>query len=162
MSFADSYVGKLRARVGQELLLIPGARCVVLDATDRYLLELRSDCSMWGLLGGNAEPGEDISTTMAREIEEEAGLRLEHLQPFGFASDPASESITFPNGDRSQFFVMLFVASCDGDQHLRRSAESIDLAWFAEADLPTNMLPNMRRTIDAFRRFKEDGAFQLI
>lgn len=162
MDFADSYVGQLRAKVGRELLLIPGARCVVLDATGRYLLELRRDFSMWGLLGGNAEPGEDISTTLTREIDEEAGLRVERMQPFGFASAPASESITFPNGDQCQFFVMLFVAYCDGDEHLRCSDESSDLAWFAEADLPMNMLPNMRRTIDAFLRFKDRGVFQLI
>jgi hypothetical protein len=39
--------------------------------------------------------------------------------------------------------------------------ESLQLGWFAPDDLP-QMLPNMRRSVEAFVRFKVSGEFQMI
>ena len=162
MSFADSYLGRLRAVVGQQLLLVPGARCVNTDDAGRILLERRRDFGLWGLPGGNAEPEESIETTILREVEEETGLRLPSVTAFGFASDPATETVTFPNGDRCQFLVMLFTAEVAEPPTLTRSSESLDLAWFLPSQLPTDMLENMRATIAAYLRFKETQVFQLM
>jgi ADP-ribose pyrophosphatase YjhB (NUDIX family) len=162
MTFATSHLGKVRAKVGNDLLLVPGTRCVILNAADRVLLELRSDLAIWGLPGGNAEPAEDIATTIRREIEEETQLEVGELTPFGFASDPVRESVTFPNGHQCQFFVLLFVAQVTDDRLPVASAESLELRWFELDQLPEHMLASMRRSVEAFLAFRKTGAFQLI
>lgn len=55
--FVASYMGQLRQLVGPRLLLVPGARIIIEDAEGNILLQKRSDFGVWGLPGGNAEPG---------------------------------------------------------------------------------------------------------
>jgi len=98
---------------------------------------------MWGLPGGAAEEGEDLEAVAIREVQEETGLIVSQLQPFGFACDPATETITYPNDDRCQNFSLNFST---------RHFESLPMAaddentWFSSDDLP-EMLPNMRHTL---------------
>jgi 8-oxo-dGTP pyrophosphatase MutT (NUDIX family) len=160
MSFDQSYLGRLRALVGTRLLLVPGARIVIERSDGKILLQHRSDFQLWGLPGGTAEEGESIEETIVREVLEETGLTVKHVTPFAHASEPENESITFPNGDRCHFHVMNFW-SRDFAGDPRGSEEGFDLQWFDLGALPS-MLPNMRRSVDAFRRFQATGAFQLI
>ena len=57
MSFADSYLGRLRQLVGNRLVLVPGARIIIERDDGRILLHKRTDFDIWGLPGGNAEEG---------------------------------------------------------------------------------------------------------
>jgi 8-oxo-dGTP pyrophosphatase MutT (NUDIX family) len=158
--FDETYLGRLRSVVGSRLILMPGARIVIEDR-GRVLLQHRSDFGLWGLPGGNAEDGESLATIIVREVKEEVGLNIRPPQPFGFASDPKFETITYPNGHQCQFFVMLFFT--DEFEGAPRVAddESHAVEWFAPDALP-NMLPNMRRSIDAYRSFRRTGSFQMI
>lgn len=158
--FEQTYLGKLRASVGTGLLLVPGARIVISRDDGDILLQLRSDFHKWGLPGGMAEPGESLETVIRREVREETGLVIANATPFGFASDPGYETIQFPNGDRTQFFVMNFHTTVfsgalrsDGDETLR-------LDWFSPTDLP-DMLDNMRRSVERFLEFRRTGTFQM-
>jgi 8-oxo-dGTP pyrophosphatase MutT (NUDIX family) len=159
--FGESYLGRLRTIVGDRLILMPGARIVIQRADGRVLLQHRSDFGLWGLPGGNAEDGESLSSIIVREVEEEVGLSIGPPSPFGFASDPAFETITYPNGHQCQFFVMLFFTDAFEGTPRVADDESHAVEWFDVAALP-QMLPNMRRTLDAFLRFRETGAFQMI
>jgi 8-oxo-dGTP pyrophosphatase MutT (NUDIX family) len=159
--FSESYLGRLRAVIGDRLVLMPGARVVIQNARGQVLLQERADFRLWGLPGGNAEIGEDLGALMVREVEEEVGLQIRALVPFGFASDPAFETITYPNGDQCQFFVMLFFTNEFSGEPKVADDESLAVGWF-DIDEPPEMMPNMHRTLDAYRRFKRDGAFQLI
>jgi len=160
-NFTASYLGKLRAKVGNRLLLVPGARVVILDASARVLLQLRSDFGLWGLPGGNAEEGDDLQMTVRREAIEELGLEINSLKPFGFASDPKFETVRFPNGDVCQFFVMMFYTEDFMGQPTIGDDESLAVSWFHPTRLP-QMLPNMRRSIEAFLEFQKTGQFQMI
>ncbi len=160
--FADTYLGKLRAVIGNRLVLMPGARIVIEDAEGRVLLHLRSDFNVWGLPGGNAEVGEDLTSVIVREAEEEVGLRVKDARPFGFASNPQSESITYPNGDRGQYFVLMYYARTWEGEARVADDESHAVGWFAPDALPSNMLSNMRRSVEVFQRFKATGEFQMI
>ncbi len=159
--FDSTYLGRLRQVVGDRLILTPGARIVIQNADGRILLQHRTDFGLWGLPGGSAEDGEDLTSIIVREVEEEVGLLIEPPQPFGFASDPAFETITYPNGHRCQFFVMLFFT--EAFQGVPRVAddESHAVDWFDMGALP-DMLPNMRRTVEAYRAFRTTGSFQMI
>ncbi|BBK36368.1 hypothetical protein STAQ_14460 [Allostella sp. ATCC 35155] len=161
-AFADSHLGRLRALVGPRLLLVPGARILVEDPqSGRILLQHRRDFDLWGLPGGNAEEGEGLEAVAMREALEETGLAVRDLCPFGFACDPEHETIAFPNGDRCQFFVLMFCTRSFSGTPRPDGEESRAVAWFAPDDLPP-MLPNMARSVAAWRRFAVSGEFQMV
>lgn len=160
-AFSNTYLGRLRAVVGNRLLLIPGSRIVIEDDGGRVLLQQRSDFGVWGLPGGNAEEGEALENVVIREALEETGLTINSVKPFGFACDPAHETVTFPNGDRCQFFVLMFHTTSFAGEPTIADDESNALAWFTFENLPT-LLPNMARSLEAYRRFKQTGEFQII
>jgi 8-oxo-dGTP pyrophosphatase MutT (NUDIX family) len=162
MSFSQSYLGKLRQVIGPRPVLMPGARIVVHDRQQRVLLELRKDFRKWGVPGGSGELGDDIATTARRELYEETGLKVAKLEPFGIASNPKNETITFPNGDVIQNLAVLFHAPKPKGVVRPDAEEALDLAWFAPGKLPRDILPNSLRTLRAYWRFRKTGKFQMI
>jgi ADP-ribose pyrophosphatase YjhB (NUDIX family) len=161
MSFASSYVGQLRRIVGNRLLLVPGARIVIENVRTEILLQKRTDFDAWGLPGGNAEEGETLETTIAREVTEETGLNLLEFRPFGFGCDPMIETFTFPNGDRCQYFVLNYYSRSFRGVPRVGDDESTAVRWFSLAALPP-MLPNMLRSVEAYVKFSQSGEFQMI
>lgn len=162
MSFADSYLGRLRRKVGSELLIVAGVRVAARDPSGRVLLQLRTDFGVWGLPGGALEPGEGFDETAHREFVEETGVAAPALTAFGLASNPAFETASYPNGDACQFVSLCLTGRYDaapvglaGDP-----AETLRLDWF-DLDDPPDMLTTHRRTLDALRQFDAEGAFQL-
>jgi 8-oxo-dGTP pyrophosphatase MutT (NUDIX family) len=162
MSFADSYLFQLRQKVGNDLLLLPGASCLFVQEDGRILLERRSDFGIWGIPAGSPEPGEDIATAIRREMAEETGVDIAMVTPYGFASDPQTKTITFPNGHQCQFFVMLFWAAWPLGATPVTSAESFEFGWFAPDDLPREIMPSTPASIAAYLRYRETGQFQMI
>jgi len=163
MRFADSYLGKLRKIVGTRLVLIPGARIVVHDRAGRVLLELRKDFRKWGLPGGHQEIGDSSADTAVREVFEETGLRITRPEMWGVASDPKHETITFPNGDRTQTVSIMFHAHKPPRGEARFDPnETLELGWFALDHLPKNLMPNSARTLKAFQRYRRTGKLQMI
>lgn len=161
MSFSESYLGRLRAKVGSSILLVPGARVIVKRDDGYILMQHRSDFDVWGLPGGNAEEGEDLKSIAIRETMEETGIRIWNLLPFGFGSNPEFETITFPNGDICQFFVMIFYTVHYDGVPTAADDESKAVDWVNPDALPA-MLPNMHRSVEAFRQFEKTGVFQMI
>ena len=161
MSFPESYLGRLREKIGSDLVLMPGARCVLLDALGRVLLERRSDFGLWGLPGGCPESGENLHEAAVREIKEEVGLDVDSLNAFGFSSDAQYETIEFPNGDRCQYFVLLFWSIVELQDAYVASDESLEVAWFDWNARPDDIMPNTGRSLEAFERFRATDEFQI-
>lgn len=159
--FEDSYVGKLRKRVGSQLLLVPGARVVIENSNGEILLQQRSDFGIWGLPGGNAEPDEDLHAVIVREVFEETGLTIANPTPFGFGCNPDLETVQFPNGDLCQFFVLNYFTRSFSGKPVMLDGESLALKWFSKDALP-EMLPNMKQSIHAYEVFCATGEFQMI
>ena len=159
--FKDSHLGKLRAIVGSQLLLVPGARIIIEDAAGKILLQKRSDFGIWGLPGGNTEPDEDMSESIIREVFEETGLTIENATPFGFGSNPDIETVQFPNGDRCQFFTLNFYTKTYAGNLAMLDGESLALEWFAINALP-ELMPNMKASIESYEKFCATGVFQMI
>jgi 8-oxo-dGTP pyrophosphatase MutT (NUDIX family) len=93
---------------------------------------------------------------------EETGLRIKWPVPFGLASDPRHETITFPNGDVTQNFSLLFHAARPKGATKFSPDETLELGWFAPGALPKDIMPNSLRTIRAYLRFRKTGKFQMI
>jgi ADP-ribose pyrophosphatase YjhB (NUDIX family) len=161
VSFAESYLGRLRALIGDRLVLMPGARIVIERDDGRILLQQRTDFGIWGLPGGSAEEGEGLEAVVLRETAEETGLIVRDVEPFGFGCDPQYETFVFPNGDQVQFFALMFYTRSFEGEAAVTDDESSAVGWFAVDALP-EMLPNMARSIEAYQRFKKTGKFQMI
>ena len=159
--FAHSYLGRLRAEVGSRLLLVPGMRVVVEDPAGAILLQLRSDYRLWGLPGGVPDEGEGAESAAIRETEEETGIRVSGLRPFGVASDPAHEIWTYPNGDRCHYFTVLYYARDFTGALIGANDESLQVGWFTPDRLP-ELMPVMARTLSAYAAFRASGEMQMI
>jgi len=159
--FAESYLGRLRRQVGSRLLLVPGARVVIQNDAGEVLLQRRSDFGVWGLPGGHAEEGERLQAVIVREVEEEVGIKVTDLCPIGFGDDPICETHTFPNGDQCQYYSLVFYTRSFTGKPIVNDDESTDIGWFPVDNLP-EMLPNMRRSIDAYLRYRKTGEFQMV
>ncbi|WP_226675714.1 NUDIX domain-containing protein [Rossellomorea aquimaris] len=82
------YITYLRSMVGKERVITVVAGALVFDHDNRLLLQLRSDNETWGLPGGFMELDESVRDTAKREVFEETGLRLGHMELFGLLRTP--------------------------------------------------------------------------
>ena len=160
MKFSETYLGRLRAKVGHALIKVPGGRVVLEDAAGRILLQKRADFGIWGLPAGSPEANETASESIKREILEETGLHVLELVCFGYSSNPEYEIITYPNGDVVHAYSLLFVSHRWEGKLDPSDDESLALAFFPLDELP-EMLPNHKRTLEMYARYQQTGAFQL-
>lgn len=159
--FSQSYLGQLRQLVGSRPLIVAGTRIVIENDAGLVLLDLRADFGVWALPGGACEPDEDAAQTIMREVLEESGLTLESVTPFGFASDPHWETTTFPNGDVCRNFSLMFTTRAFTGTPRPLDGEALDYRWYDPRGLP-EMVPNHKRSIEAWLRWKAGEGFQLI
>jgi 8-oxo-dGTP pyrophosphatase MutT (NUDIX family) len=160
--FARSYLGRLRQIVGSRLILMPGARLVLWRPDRMIFLQKRSDFGKWGLIAGSPEEGESLTDTIVREAMEETGIKIERPVPFGFSSNPSLETTTYPNGDRCQFFAVMYACDTFTGEPRINDDESTDVQWFDIDDLPSNCMPSVAPTLAAVRRWRHTGQFQNI
>ena len=81
--------------------------------------------------------------------------------PFGFGCNPDIETVTFPNGDACQFFVLNYFTRKFSGNLATLDEERLALRWFAPNNLPT-MLPNMKASIRAYAAYRSTAEFQMI
>lgn len=103
---APDYVLKLRKKIGNDPLWVPGVRGVVVDAAGRVLLAQRADNRQWALVSGMLEPGEQPARGLVREIFEETAVVAE---PERVVSVGAVGPFTYPNGDVCEFLDVVFL-----------------------------------------------------
>lgn len=160
-SFAQSYLGRLRRHVGSDLVLMPGASVLVLDAKNRVLLLQRSDDGTWCMPGGAAEEGSSFASTAIAELLEETGLVVdpEDITAFASISEAAVHTLRYPNGDVTHCFALWFVVrKWSGD--LRVDDESVTAEFFERSALPTPLMRPAALALDLHDRYVETGRFQ--
>ncbi|MEU2351047.1 NUDIX domain-containing protein [Modestobacter sp. NPDC049651] len=127
------FIRSLRERIGHDLLWLPGVTGVVFDDVGRVLLGRRADTGEWALPSGIPEPGEQMAEALAREVAEETGVEVVVERLLGlWTHDP----LTYPNGDVCQFVDHAFACRATGGRAHVADDESLDVGWFALADLP--------------------------
>jgi 8-oxo-dGTP pyrophosphatase MutT (NUDIX family) len=133
------------------------------DADQRVLLTRRADDGTWCLPAGAAEPGGSFARTAIEEVAEETGLALNErdLVPFGSLSEAETHTITYPSGDVTHCFALLFLArSWTG--HLRVDPAEVIEARFADlAAPPTPIHEPTSHALNLLRAFLSTGQFQL-
>jgi 8-oxo-dGTP pyrophosphatase MutT (NUDIX family) len=97
------FILELREKVGNAPLWLSGVTAVVVR-DERVLIIKRSDNGRWAPVAGIIEPGEHPADTAEREILEEAGIVAEVERVAGV---DVSAKVTYPNGDETQFLVVV-------------------------------------------------------
>lgn len=138
-----SYVRTMRARIGHDLLLLPGVTGVVRDGHDRVLLVRRSDNGRWSVPAGMVEPGEQPADAVLREVFEETGVHARIESIGGVATHP----VEYPNGDRCEYLNVWFRCRATGGAARVGDDESLAVDWFAADALPD---------LDAWSRLRID------
>jgi 8-oxo-dGTP pyrophosphatase MutT (NUDIX family) len=159
--FSDSYLGKLRKKIGHDLVHVPGAGIVIEKFSGQILLQKRRDFGVWDIPGGSPENGEDTVEQAVRETYEETGLRAINPVPYGFASHPKTQVICYPNGDLCHFHDLIFFATEYEGNLIESNAETLAVDWFYPQDLP-KVTAACTLNILAFLKFKKTGVFQII
>ena len=134
-SFEDSYVGKLRKKIGKERIIVPGARAIIRNDKDEILLIKRKDTGRWGMPAGSLELGDSVTDALKREVFEETGLTVTSFRPLSVYTD-SKYAIEYPNGDQVQIFTMVFIVDeWEGDL-VSETDETSDIGFFPLDDLP--------------------------
>lgn len=148
----SEHLSQLRAKIGNDLLLVPAAGVAVFDDRGRLLLGRHVDTDTWATIGGMVEPGESPERAALRELAEETGFECEIRGLIGAYGGPDFQ-VTYPNGDRTAYVVTMYAARFTGGALRLEEAEIAEIGWFTSdtaRELP--MKPDMQHiTPDAFR-----------
>ncbi|WP_062388395.1 NUDIX hydrolase [Demequina iriomotensis] len=133
------FVLDLRAKIGTDLLWLPGVTAVVLrpspdrEGARQVLLVRRADNGQWTPVTGIIDPGEEPAAAGARECLEEADVVAEAEALVWVHALPA---MRYANGDRSQYLDLTFrFRYVSGEPH-PADGENLEAAWFELDALP--------------------------
>ncbi|MCY4071159.1 MAG: NUDIX domain-containing protein [Chloroflexi bacterium] len=136
----SDYIKNIRAKIGNDLLLLPGVTAVVINERNEMLLQLRRDTKTWAPPSGGLEPGENLAQCVIREVREETGIEVFPESIIAVLSGD-DFTVTYPNGD--QIGVVSTVFRCrprEGSTPRVNDDESLEMRYFHPGDLPDNML----------------------
>jgi len=135
MGFADSYLGKLRKKIGHDKIIVAGARAIIRNKKGEVLLIRRKDTGRWGMPAGSLELGDSVTDAVKREVQEETGLKVVSCRPMAIYSDP-KYSVTYQNGDQVQIFAMVFIVDEWEGELISETDETSDIGFFPLDKLP--------------------------
>lgn len=140
------FVLDLRAKVGRDLLWLPGVSAVIRHPTRaEVLLVRRADNGAWTPVTGIVDPGEEPGVCAAREALEETGVVISVDR---LASTGVVPEIVYDNGDRASYLNLTFACTwVSGEPHVADD-ESSDVRWWAVDALPP-MSPQMVAMVEA-------------
>ncbi len=108
---------------------VTGTSIIPILPDGRIVLIRRRDTGRWGLPGGMVDWGEDIPTTIRRELIEETGLELRALKRLvGVYSAPDRDP-------RFHSICVVVEADVDGEMQITDTLEIMDVQAFSLADI---------------------------
>jgi ADP-ribose pyrophosphatase YjhB (NUDIX family) len=149
------FIVALRAKIGHDLLWLPGVTAVIRRA-DELLLVKRRDNGAWTPVTGIIDPGEEPAVCAAREALEETGveIRVDRLAMTG-----AGEEVTYPNGDRAIYLDLTFACTWLSGEAFVADDESVDVRWWPLGELPATS-PAMLERIEAALTDEQPARFR--
>lgn len=115
--------------------VIPRTLCFITHDAEVLLLLGSARKRLWAGryngLGGHVEPGEDIYTSVRREVREEADLEVRNLRLCGVVHADAGDRVTG---------ILFFVFTATADSKTVRSSEEGALEWWPINALPADRL----------------------
>ncbi|WP_099363377.1 NUDIX hydrolase [Fredinandcohnia onubensis] len=156
------YVSRLRKLIGTQPIITVGATILVINDKGELLFQHRSDTLDWGLPGGSMELGETIEEVATRELKEETGLIANNFSLIGVFSGPRYY-FRYPNGDETYSVISLFHALNVSGNLEMNDGESINLEFFNNDNLPTNIEKRAKALIDEIgeRLWELESSFEI-
>ena len=130
----------LRKVIGSRPLIMVGANVILLDSSNRLLLQLRTDNNSWGLPGGSLEMGETLDEVAKRELYEETGLIANNLELFNLFSGKEFY-YKYPHGDEVYNVISTYICTDYIGELKMDESEAKELSFFHLDRLPTNISP---------------------
>jgi ADP-ribose pyrophosphatase YjhB (NUDIX family) len=122
----------------------------LIEREGRLLLECRSDCGRWGLIGGAVEMEESLASALRREVREETGLSVSAADLFCVFSDP-SKIVAYPDGNVVRVVSFAYRVEVEDFSLLKRGEDSMDLRFFSREDLPgLDIIETGRPVLEAY------------
>jgi ADP-ribose pyrophosphatase YjhB (NUDIX family) len=143
----SAHIGRLRAAIGHDLLLLPSVSVLPVDAAGRILLVRHAGHDDgWAVLGGAVEVGESPAQAAIREAREEIGAAVRLRGLLDVLGGPEYE-VTYPNGDRAAYVTAVYEAEVVSGDPAVADGELSDIAWFVPAELPCLPLSRLSRAL---------------
>ena len=163
MPYVDSYIWKIRQKIGHDLLLMPATDTVAVDVNGKVLLIYNRDFKRWCFPGGYVEPDQTLRECAARELYEEGGLESSKEAMIPIAS-MSGETLQYPNGDSVQPFRNVFMTKQWHDSgHVNDSEEVLERRWFDVNELQNESLSvGTRAVLTAYLTYTETGEYQIV
>ena len=129
-----------------------GTDIFVTNEQGKVLLIRRADNGFWGTPGGCQDLGETPKQCAEREFFEETGYRCEATELLGVFSSQCYERKNYPW--KNEIVHVLFAAKITGGE-ARASAETPEMGWFAENELPPLSDGHLERLRFAFAQLRK-------
>jgi 8-oxo-dGTP pyrophosphatase MutT (NUDIX family) len=107
----------------------------LIEGDGGLLMERRSDCGRWGLVGGAVEVEESLEDALRRETLEESGLVVVGEELFAVFPGP-SRVVRYPDGNVVRLMTFVYRVEVEDFGTLRCSDESEELQFFGREELP--------------------------
>ncbi|HEY5265825.1 MAG TPA: NUDIX domain-containing protein [Acidimicrobiales bacterium] len=128
------YFARIREKVGNDLLQIPGVSVLPWDSDGRLLLVSDSSSGPWGLVGGAIEPDEEREDAARREAFEEIGVVVEITGLRGVLGGP-SYHVIYENGDEVSYVSTVYDARIGSGILVPDFDEVHELGWFDPGEM---------------------------
>jgi len=146
------YLEGIRSRLGQQCILLPGVRAIILNDRDEVLLQRRTDLACWGLPSGSVELDETAFQALKREVREETALEVRQAEPMALYSGP-SQRFRYPNGDEIQCFSVAFIVRDWAGDPKPDGVEGSEVRFWPTDELPEGLVEIHRKTLADYRAY---------
>ena len=155
------YVARIRSRIGTDLFIHPAARIIIENEKGEILFVRKTDRDRLALPAGGFEENEDIEACIKREVMEETGIELLHLEVIGISTRPAQEIVHYPNGDIIQYFTIEFYCNKFKGQLAVTDKEEIAETMFMDRSNLQFIPENEKSIIESWAYYKKHGRLML-
>ncbi len=122
----------------------------IITHQDKVLLEKRTDCGRWSLIGGGLKIDETLQDCLKREILEETGLEMQNYRFLDILDDP-SRITQYPDGNVLRTVTVLYSCEFDNVKQLVVSEESTELRFFSIDELQDlDIVETHRHIVDEY------------
>jgi len=122
----------------------------IIERDGAFLLERRSDCGRWGLIGGGIEASEPLETALRREVSEETGLTVVDQKLFAVFPGP-SRIVRYPDGNVVRLVTFVYEVEVEDFGTLLRSEESEELRFFRPEEMADlDVIETARPILEAY------------
>ncbi|MDQ3662234.1 MAG: NUDIX domain-containing protein [Actinomycetota bacterium] len=107
--------------------IVPSVTAIVTNQRDEILMVHKTDNDLWALPGGGMDAGEYVAEAVAREVEEETGIRVQVTGVVGIYTNP-NHVMAYDDGEVRQQCSICFTTEVLGGE-LRTSSETSEVEF---------------------------------